>query len=265
MTNGNTAPADVVAELDEVIAEAEQAEASALPEPTTVDATGLAEQMASDNGVNLAEVEGTGKDGRVTVPDVDRFIKAQAAEAEQAKADVPADGETATPKKSKAKTKAKAKPKAKGFPSGIPPLPNIITGLVEVHHTTRAVGEISTGEWLASIVGKDDADENIGIMLADGWSLIKTQAMGYGPDGIEMLWVFGRFAESPEVREWPYREVYHLTRRLGDMGDDGRGVSGLAANALVNGYLAAGWDLALVEALDKSSGGSINMMWIFVR
>ena len=270
MVDRPTAPADVVAELDEVIEQAEQAEAAVVvPGTSGFDATGLAEQMAADNGVDLAEVEGTGKDGRITVPDVDRFIKQKAAEADQAEeeAEASAKSGTETPdEESKPKPKAKAKAKAKGEAvTLLPPLPNIIRGLAEVHHTIRSVGEVGSGDWFNSIVSVQDADENLSAMMGDGWSLIKTQSMGYGPDGIEMLWVFGKFKEDAVVKDWPDREIHHVSRVVGGMGDDGRGVSGLAANALVNGYFETGWDLADVGALGEAVGGAVNMMWVFVR
>lgn len=41
------------------------------------DATKAAEQRALENGVNLDDVEGTGKDGRVTAGDVDAYLEAQ--------------------------------------------------------------------------------------------------------------------------------------------------------------------------------------------
>jgi hypothetical protein len=255
MSDSPTAPADVVAELDEVIAQAEQAEGT-----EGIDATGLAEQMAADFNVDLAEVTGSGKGGRITVPDVEKFIKAREAEAE-----APAEAEKAP---AKPKAKAKAKPKAKATaaqPLAVDGLPHITKGLVEVHHTIRALAEHGSGDWFNSIVSVEDADDNLSTMMSEGWSLLKTQSLGYGPDGIEMLWVFGRFAEEPEVREWPYREIHHITRRVGGLGDDGRGISGLAANALINGYLSEGWDLAHAEGLDKSQGGAVNMMWILVR
>jgi hypothetical protein len=260
MTDSTTAPADVVAEIDDVIAEAEAAETEA----PVYDVTGLAQQMAEDYDVDLAEVEGTGKDGRIVVPDVDKYIKARAAEAEQAETEASADpGTEEAPAK---KTPSKQKPAKKtGEPSFVPSLPNINQGLIEVHHTIRAVAEVGSGDWFSSIVSVEDADENLGRMMGEGWSLLKTQSLGYGPDGIEMLWVFGRFDEDAQTREWPWREIHHITRRVGDLGDDGRGISGMAANALINGYLQSGWDLAAVEALDKSAGGAVNMMWILVR
>lgn len=259
MSDLPTAPADVVAELDEVIAQAEQTEGG-----SGFDATELAEQMAADNGVDLAEVKGTGKGGRITVPDVDRFIKAKAEEAEAPQEEEKAPAEP----KPKAKAKAKAKPRAKASADqalAMDGLPNITKGLVEVHHTIRALAEMGSGDWFQSIVSVEEADDNLSTMMSEGWSLLKTQSLGYGPDGIEMLWVFGRFAEEQEVREWPYREIHHITRRVGGMGDDGRGISGIDANAMIRGYLDEGWDLAHVEGLDKSQGGAVNMMWILVR
>jgi hypothetical protein len=48
------------------------------------------------------------------------------------------------------------------------------------------------------------------------------------------------------------------------MGDDMRGITGLQANEYISSYLQAGWDLALVEALDNVMG-AVNMLWVLVR
>jgi large subunit ribosomal protein L20 len=45
-----------------------------------VHATEAAERKAQELGVDLSTVEGTGKDGRITVGDVDKAAKAQADE-----------------------------------------------------------------------------------------------------------------------------------------------------------------------------------------
>lgn len=56
---------------------------TAAPEPqedTDVEATEAAERKAEELGVDLRGVEGTGKDGRITVGDVDRAARAKAAD-----------------------------------------------------------------------------------------------------------------------------------------------------------------------------------------
>jgi hypothetical protein len=45
------------------------------PEPEEIDATGAAEELAAEAGLDLAEIEGTGVDGRVLKGDVRRAIE----------------------------------------------------------------------------------------------------------------------------------------------------------------------------------------------
>ena len=255
-----TTLADVVEEVDAVAKEAE-AQMATEAEQAAIDATDLARQMAQDYKVDLTEVKGTGKDGRVTVPDIDKFVKArdEEAEAEEVKTEeVPEDAPVEKPVAEVEKPKPLKKQSVKAGE-----LPNIFVGLEEIYHVVRSVDEMGMG-WQSSKVSVADVDENLGKMLSEGWELIHSQPLGFSQDGIDILWVLGRFAEG-KVERYPYHEIHHVVRRLGGLGEDGRGISGTAANALISGYLQSGWDLALVEALDKAAGGAVNMMWILIR
>lgn len=254
MSEKTTTPADIVAEADAVIAQAE-ADMAATPTETEVDATDLARQMAKDYDILLTDIKGTGKNGRVTVPDVDKFRK----ELER----VQAEGEPQTVEIEAIIEVEAEKPLIKKTLIAGDRLPNVVVGLEEVYHIVRSLDEMGMG-WQSSKVSVADADERLSEMLSEGWELIHAQPLGYSQDGIDVLWVMGKFAEG-KIERFPYREVHHITRRLGGMGDDGRGISGTQANALISGYLQSGWDLALVEGLDKSAGGAVNIMWIFVR
>jgi len=254
--------AEIVAEADDVMEQAEAdmaaeagAEATASAEADTkVDATDLARKMAKDYNILLTDVKGTGKDGRVTVPDVDKFRKALEAEAELAEKDpaevVEVEEEVEEPK-----------PITKKIVAGAL-LPNVIVGLTDVYHIVRSVSKLGGMGWHSSRVSVADVDERLGEMLLEGWELVKSQPLGYGPEGIDMLWVLGKFGEG-KVTRYPYTEIMHMTRRVG--GGDVEAISGTQANALISGYLQTGWDLALVEALDKAAGGVINVMWILLR
>ena len=54
------------------VVEVEEPEAAA-----EIDATDAARLMAEENGVALADVDGTGEDGRIVVKDVELFIRAR--------------------------------------------------------------------------------------------------------------------------------------------------------------------------------------------
>lgn len=255
MSASKTILADIAEEADAVIEQAEADIAAAKEADTKIDATKLARQMAKDFNVLLADVKGTGKEGRVTVPDVDKHVKAlEAAKAEEAEAKPDAPVEVVEEEEVE-------KPRPNKLLVAGSLLPNVIVGLEEVYHVVRTLAEYGLG-WQSSIVSVADADEKLSEMLLAGWELIHIQPLGYGQDGIDMMWVMGKFAEG-KVERYPYGEIHHITRRLGGGGI--HGITGTAANALISGYLQSGWDLALVEALDKASGGVVNVMWTLVR
>jgi 2-oxoglutarate dehydrogenase E2 component (dihydrolipoamide succinyltransferase) len=64
--------------LAEVAGEGEPAPEKDNGEIVDVEYTAGAETLATESGVDLAEVEGTGKDGRITKGDVEAHIDAQA-------------------------------------------------------------------------------------------------------------------------------------------------------------------------------------------
>ena len=63
------APAAEPDEVDEPVAEA--------PERDDYDITSVARALAEENGIDLATIEGTGKDGRILKGDIDKAIKQQ--------------------------------------------------------------------------------------------------------------------------------------------------------------------------------------------
>lgn len=56
---------------------AETASAEEAPQPTEIDATATARQLAEESGIDLATVTGSGKEGRILKSDIDAVIKAQ--------------------------------------------------------------------------------------------------------------------------------------------------------------------------------------------
>lgn len=260
-----TTPAALDAELDQIIAEAELAESAIIDQPN-VDATDIALQYAADYGIDIGKVKGTGKDGRITVPDVEKHKKVLDVEAEKAEAEP--DQPVEEGKKGEDQPPATPKPKRKTVKGTgtkvLPSLPNVFVGMTEIYHVVRFINEYGMGGWKELVVSGPEADENLGYLLEEGFQLIHAQPLGYEEMGIGMLWVFGKFAEE-KVERFPYQEIRHITQRIGGMGEDGRGISGQAANVMISGYLQAGYDLAMVEALDKGVGGVVNIMWILVR
>lgn len=262
MTEKPPTPAALDAELDQIIAEAEEAGSAIIDQPD-VDATDIAFQYANDYGIDIREVTGTGKDGRITVPDVEKFKAAlDAQEEEVTEASHPVEEGDEQSEKPQPKPKKKV---ARGKATQVlPALPNTFVGLTEIYHVVRFINEYGMGDWGQLIVSGPEADENLGILLEADFQLIHAQPLGYDENGIGMLWVFGKFAKE-KVERFQYQEVRHITQRMGGMGEDGRGITGKSANVMISGYLQAGYDLALVEALDSGVGGVVNMMWILVR
>jgi pyruvate/2-oxoglutarate dehydrogenase complex dihydrolipoamide acyltransferase (E2) component len=54
---------------------AQEPESEPAPDQVEIDATGAAEELAAEAGLDLAEIEGTGVDGRVLKGDVQRAIE----------------------------------------------------------------------------------------------------------------------------------------------------------------------------------------------
>lgn len=260
MSDQGTAPAveELLDELDAIEQEAER------KDPADHDITEKALQMATDFKVDLDEVKGTGTNGRITVPDVDAYIKSrEAAKAEQveAKATAKSDSE-GTSKEPKGEPAPATKKVAKKKTSALaaPLLPTLREGLVEIRHMKRTLHE-SGGEWDQEVVNRRAADEKIGEFLQAGWALVHVEAMGVTAEGIEMLWIMGKPAEGIE---FPFQEIYHNVKNVGGIGADGHGLSGLHADALINSYLAEGWELAYTKVVATSAAG-INIMWVLVR
>jgi len=69
-----TAPTGVAPEPEPEEPETAADDASAAEEPESIDATGAAEELAAEHGVDLASIEGTGKDGRILKGDVQSVI-----------------------------------------------------------------------------------------------------------------------------------------------------------------------------------------------
>ena len=225
-----------------------------------IDATDAAIAYAKDHGVDLSKVTGTGKEGRITVMDVEKYFKElpeEEAEEEVQTEEKQVEEEKPAPKSAKLEPKPRAEVKA-------PPLPSLRSGLKDIYHIVRSIHELGMG-WDTPVVTGDEADERLSIMMEEGWQIIHIQSLGVDSDGVRMVWVLGMPDEdAPVEREWPYREILHVVRRVGNMGDDMRGITGLQANEYISSYLQAGWDLALVEALDNVMG-AVNMLWVLVR
>ncbi|MCK5548037.1 MAG: E3 binding domain-containing protein [Thermoplasmata archaeon] len=259
-------PATVGELLKDAIAEGEELEALTAPEG--VEATPKALLYARDFGVDISTVTGTGTEGKVTVPDVQKVKKEMdalaEAEATTVAADEPADEpKEEKPKKEKPKRKSqKAKRALVGERVNL--LPSLRAGLDEIYHIVRSIHEVGSMGWDGPIVSAIDADNEIGKMLSDGWYLVQLQTLGVDMDGIHMLWVLGKPSEGYEDSFYPYREIHHITRPVGSSGDDGRGLVGVRANELITGYLRDGWDIAMAKGLGMGTG-VVNMMWILVR
>jgi len=253
-------PATLGDVLDEAISEGEELEA-----PKGIEATPKALLYARDFGVEISDVTGTGTEGKVTVPDVQKYKKEMdaLAEAEATEKGREPDVAPEEPKEEKPKKKPrKARKPLTGEKVNL--LPSLRVGLGEVYHIVRSLHEIGSMGWESPIVSADDANINIGKKLNEGWVLIQIQSLGVDMDGIHMLWVLGKPDKGYEDKFWPYREILHITRPMGSAGDDGRGLVGVRANELVTGFLGDGWDLAMVEALGMGTG-VVNMIWVLVR
>jgi len=226
--------------------------------------SGPALAYANDHGVELKGMKGTGSEGKITVPDVEKVYKAKLEEEAAAKESDDKDVPEETSKKKPAQTKAKAKKSAvrKTRAAASPLLPTLRQGLAEVKHIKRSLNKYGTG-WENEIVSGEQADEKIGEYLTEGWILVHMQSLGITTDGLQMLWIIGKPTEE-DLRDWPYREIYHVVQNVGGVGPDGSGLTGFQADAWINSYLDEGWELAYVQAVAISEAG-MNMIWVLIR
>ncbi|KKM86067.1 hypothetical protein LCGC14_1282740 [marine sediment metagenome] len=303
----NTKAQESMAELDATLAglgtqDGSQDDES--PSNAEYDATGLGLAMANDHGINLADVTGTGKDGRITVPDVEKVIKARDAEIAEAEAQAEADESAEAPEFAEAEARAvpvessevveeaaeaeaqtKDSDKANGDdkPADPPRKPRqkrrskvgkqsvpfattlpLHTSYVEIRHIKRTLNEFGFGWEGQEIVTGEAADENLGKLLQKGFVPIHIESLGLIFQGGVQVLWIFGLPEMDEDEAPRYNEIYHRIELVGGKGPDGKGVSGFDADAMATSYLQTGWDLAYVGVVDKSDFG-VNVMWIFVR
>lgn len=126
-----------------------------------------------------------------------------------------------------------------------------------VKHIVRTLASFGDG---VAVWSGAQADAEIGRWLQAGYDLLAVRSLGYGPEGVNVLWVLRRL----DVGEEGHSEAKHITRRL-SAGGGADSVTGFQADALLDAYIAQGFQLKFPEPLGLDPSGGIPFMWVLVR
>lgn len=198
-------------------------------------ATEAAMILARAANIDLADVHGTGQDGRIKKSDVQNLIDVRLKMSEAEK-EVEEIGTHA-----------------------IPYQPDTFGRYESLYHYSRTIHPLGgLGEGIKSpedIKNKIESD-----FFAKGWELAFVEPLGYGPDGLSVLWIFGKVREGLESK---HKEIWHIQRTLGSNVMEGQ-VTGFGVDAYLKSYLDEGWSLFSAKALMRG-GSEVPMMWVLVR
>jgi hypothetical protein len=126
-----------------------------------------------------------------------------------------------------------------------------------VKHIVRTLAAFGDG---VAVWSGAQADAEIGRWLQDGYDLLAVRSLGYGPEGVNVLWVLRRL----DVDEEGHSEAKHITRRLSPGGGPDS-LTGFQADALLDAYVAQGYTLRFPEPLGLDPSGGIPFLWVLVR
>ena len=222
-----------VAELQlEQVAELQVAEKPVVKEP---EATEAAVKLARLEGIELGDVVGTGQDGKIIKRDVEAVIEVQT---KMLNAEVDLEG---------------------ALLDKIQYIPDAFGRFESVYHYARTIHpmgglgeEIKSPQDIKEFIERD--------FFAKGWELAFVEPLGFGPDGLSVLWIFGKLREGLESR---HTEIWHIQRTLGANVMEGQ-ISGFGANTYLNSFLNEGWSIFCAKALARG-GSEVPMLWVLVR
>jgi len=206
-------------------------------------ATKAAYEMAEANSINLDRVVGSGKNGTITKKDVEDVI--------------------ATLKRlDEAEEKLQSESIAVDEQGQVimPPSSIFTLGRYErLYHFARTIHPMGgIGE---EIKTPDEIKERIeNSFFAEGWELFNVEPLGYGPDGLSMLWIFGKVKEGFEPL---HKKIYHVQRTLGSNLMEGQ-LTGFSADAYLETFFEQGWSIFAAKPLSRG-GAEVPMVWVFVQ
>lgn len=135
----------------------------------------------------------------------------------------------------------------------------IVGGYSDVYHLARTLSP--AGGLGIEIMNPEQVKNYIEeTLFAEGFELLFCDPVGFGPDGLSILWVFGK----PRGREGRHKEIWHIQRNLGRRIEEGQ-VSGFMANTYIKSFLDDGWNLFTAKPLSNASQQEISMFWVLVR
>jgi hypothetical protein len=132
-------------------------------------------------------------------------------------------------------------------------------GYSEVYHFARTIAP--GGGLSAEIMSPEEVKDHIEKNFFDeGYELLTCDPIGFGPDGLSIIWIFGK----PRGRDGRHREIWHIQRNLGRQAQDGQ-MTGFMANTYIKSFLTGGWNLFSARPIRGASNREIPMFWVLVR
>jgi hypothetical protein len=126
-----------------------------------------------------------------------------------------------------------------------------------VKHLVRTLAAFGDG---IGVWSGAQADAEIGKYLEAGYDLLTVRSLGYGPEGVNVLWVLRRLGVDKEG----FSQAKHITRRLSGAGGPDS-LTGFQADALLDAYITQGYTLITAEPLGFDPQGGIPFLWVLVR
>ena len=96
--------------------------------------------------------------------------------------------------------------------------------------------------------------------FAKGWELAFVEPLGFGPDGLSVIWILGKVREGLKPR---HTEIWHIQRTLGSNVMEGQ-ITGFGANTYLNSFLSEGWSVFCAKPMSRG-GSEVPMIWVLVR
>jgi len=201
----------------------------------TYQATESAAALAREARIDLTEITGSGQNGRIIMRDVQAIVDERTKLLEAA-----TDPEGTLLQE-------------------IQYLGDSFGRFESIYHYARTIHpmgglgeEIKTPQEIKDFVEQD--------FFAKGWELAFVEPLGFGPDGLSVIWILGKVREGLKPR---HTEIWHIQRTLGSNVMEGQ-ITGFGANTYLNSFLSEGWSVFCAKPMSRG-GSEVPMIWVLVR
>lgn len=227
--------AEVVQPEPEQVAEEQVAEEKVLADQPPYEATEAAISLALEEGIDLFFVTGSGQNGKIIKRDVQTIVDVRTKAVEAA-----TDHEGT-------------------LLHEIKYLVDSFGRFDSIYHYARTIHPMGgLGEEIKSPQEiKDFIEQDF---FAKGWELAFVEPLGFGPDGLSVIWILGKVREGLKPR---HTEIWHIQRTLGSNVMEGQ-ITGFGANTYLDSFLSEGWSIFCAKPMSRG-GSEVPMIWVLVR